>query len=273
MVSLKARWNRISWDYQRRSKIGTEDIHYGEFIYSERELQLLGDVKGGRVLEIGCGGGQNSIVLAKKGAVVSGIDFSKNQIAYAKRLAKKEGMKVDFHVGDMQNLSRFPDCTFDLVMTAFSLLYVESLQKTFAEVHRVLKDEGVFVFSEGHPCAEGKLVQYEGENVYAIRDYFKRRKIYWEDKLPDGTRVKMFSYHRPLQDYFEALLKEGFTVLRYLEPERLPKSRLLRKERESIEKICEARDDYASMGLVPFVFIIKAVKRSYSKCARGIFQK
>ena len=262
MVSLKTRWDRISENYQRRSKIGTEDIHYGEFIHGERELQLLGDVKGKRVLEVGCGGGQNSIVLAKRGAVVSGIDISKNQIAYAKRLASKEGVRVDFRVGDMQNLSRFPDCTFDLVMTAFSLLYVKSLYKTFAEVHRVLREGGTFVFSEGHPCAEGKLIQHEGKNVYAIRDYFRRRKIYWEDKLPGGTKVKMFSYHRPLQDYFEALLKNGFTIDRYLEPERLPKGKLLEKERESINKSREAREDYVSFGLVPFVFIIKAVKQS-----------
>jgi len=262
MASLKARWNKISEDYQRKSKIGTEDIHYGEFIHGERELQLLGDVKGKRVLEIGCGGGQNSIVLAKKGAAVSGIDFSRNQIAYAKRLAKEEGVKVDFHIGDMQDLSRFPDNTFDLVMTAFSLLYVKSLEKTFAEVHRVMKEGGVFVFSEGHPFAEGKLIQHEGKKVYAIRDYFKRRKIFWEDKLPEGTRVKMFSHHRPLQNYFEALLKNNFKIVRYLEPERLPKDKLLRMEQESLKKIREARDDYVSFGLVPFVFIIKAVKQS-----------
>jgi len=261
MVSLKTRWNKISEDYQRRSKIGTEDIHYGEFIHSERELQLIGDVKGKRVLEIGCGGGQNSIVLAKKGAIVSGIDFSKNQIAYAKRLAKKDEVKVHFHVGDMQDLSRFADRTFDLVMTAFSLLYVKNLDKTFAEVHRILKNGGVFVFSEGHPCAEGKLIQHEGQNVYAIRDYFKRRKVYWDDKLPDGTSVKMFSYHRPLQDYFDALLENGFTIVQYLEPERLPKRKLLGKERESLKKIREAREDYVSFGLVPFVFIVKAVKK------------
>jgi len=262
MVSLKARWNKISEEYQRKSNIETVDVHYGEFIHGERELQLMGDVKGKRVLEIGCGGGQNSIALAKRGAVVSGIDFSENQVAYAKRLAKREGVEVDFHVGDMQDLSRFPDCTFDLVMTAFSLLYVKSLERTFAEVYRVLKEGGVFVFSEGHPFAEGKLIQHEGKNVYAIRDYFKRRKIYWEDKLPDGTRVKMFSYHRPLQDYFEALLNSGFRIVRYLEPERLPKSRLLWKERESLKISREACEDYVSFRLVPFVFIIKAVKQS-----------
>jgi len=262
MVSLKASWNRISEDYQRRSMIRTDDVYYGDFIPSEKRLQLIGNVKGKRVLEIGCGGGQNSIALAKQGVIVSGIDFSERQIAYAKALARKEKVDVDFTVVDMQDLSRFTGNAFDVVITSVSLLYVESLDRTFAEVSRVLRDGGVFVFSEGHPFAEGKLIRYKDKSVYAVTDYFKRRKVFWVDKLQDRTRVKMFSYHRPLQDYFEALLKNGFLILKYLEPERLAKSRLPKLDREKLRVSKEARKDYQSMGLVPFWFIIKAKKQT-----------
>jgi ubiquinone/menaquinone biosynthesis C-methylase UbiE len=259
-ISLRESWNKISEDYQRRSKIGTDDIYYGDFISGEKELKLLGDVKGKRILEIGCGGGQNSIVLAKQGANVCGIDFSENQIAYAKALAKREKVHVDFWVSDMQDLSRFSDNSFDIVLTTVSLLYVENLHKTMSEVNRVLKGGGVFVFSEGHPMAEGRLIRFKGRNVYAISNYFKRRRIFWEDKLSNGTKVKMYSYHRPLQDYFEALLQNGFSIERYLEPQRLPKSKLPPRQKEKIEKSREARKDYESMRLVPFWFIVKARK-------------
>lgn len=261
MVSVKASWNRISEDYQRRSKIPTDDVYYGDFILSEKELKLIGEVKGKRVLEIGCGGGQNSVALAKKGAIVSGIDASEKQITYAKALARKEQVDADFFVGDMQDLSRFSDGTFDLVITAISLLYVESLERTFSEVYRVLKDGGIFVFSEGHPFAEGKLIRYKGKTVYAVTDYFKRRKVFWVDRLSDGTRVKMYSYHRPLQDYFEALLENGFLIQKYLEPERLPKSELAKLDREKLETSREAKRDFQSMGLVPFWFIVQAKKQ------------
>lgn len=262
MVSLKRSWNRISEDYQRRSKIPTDDVYYGNFIQSEKELRLIGDVKGKRVLEIGCGGGQNSIVLAKQGAIVSGIDLSEKQIAYARALAKREHAKVDFFVGDMQDLSRFSDASFDIVVTTVSLLYVENLDRTFAEVYRVLKDGCIFVFSEGHPLAEGKLIKYRGKSIYAVADYFKRRKVWWVDRLKDGTRVRMYSYHRPLQDYFEALLKHGFYVLRFLEPERLPQIRLPKLDLEKLKTSKTAQRDYQSMGLVPYWFVIKAKKQA-----------
>lgn len=258
--SLRESWNRISEDYQRRSRIGTDDIYYGDFILGEKQLKLLGEAKGKRILEIGCGGGQNSIVLAKQGANVSGVDFSEKQIAYARALARKEKVQVDFQVGDMQNLSQFSDNTFDVVLTTVSLLYVENLFKTMSEVNRVLKSGGVFLFSEGHPMAEGELIRYRGRKVYAISSYFRRRKIFWEDKLSNGTKVKMYSYHRPLEDYFDALLQNGFSIERYLEPQRLPKSKLSPREKEKIEKSSEARKDYESMKLVPFWFIIKARK-------------
>jgi len=262
MVSLRRSWNRISEDYQRRSKIPTDDVYYGDFIQSEKELKLIGDAKGRRVLEIGCGGGQNSIVLAKQGAIVSGIDLSGKQIAYARVLAKREHMKVDFSIGDMQDLSRFSDASFDIVVTAVSLLYVESLDRTFSEVYRVLKNGGVFLFSEGHPFAEGKLIQRKGKSAYAVADYFKRRKIWWVDKLGDGTKVKMFNYHRPLQDYFEALLRHGFLILRFLEPERLSRNKMPKLDRERLKTSSAARKDYRSMGLVPYWFIIKAKKQA-----------
>ncbi|MFX1286438.1 MAG: class I SAM-dependent methyltransferase [Promethearchaeota archaeon] len=62
----------------------------------EKELGLLGNVKGKRILELGCGGGQNSIVLAKWGAKVIGLDISEIQLECANILAKKEGVRVDW---------------------------------------------------------------------------------------------------------------------------------------------------------------------------------
>lgn len=57
----------------------------------ERELKLLGDVKDRDLLEPGCGGGQNAIVLAKGGARFVGLDISDEQVRFARKLAEKEG--------------------------------------------------------------------------------------------------------------------------------------------------------------------------------------
>jgi cyclopropane fatty-acyl-phospholipid synthase-like methyltransferase len=99
-MSAKKGWNIISRDYQKKTLISLEDVHYGPISSGELELKVLGNVKGKAVLEIGCGGGQNAIVLNKWGARSVGLDISDEQIRFARKLAKREGVKIPFYVGD-----------------------------------------------------------------------------------------------------------------------------------------------------------------------------
>ena len=73
-------WDKISSSYQRRYQIGTSKIHWGPLCASENELNLLGDVNKKKVIEVGSGAGQNSIVLAKQGAIITAFDLSKEQL-------------------------------------------------------------------------------------------------------------------------------------------------------------------------------------------------
>jgi len=88
-MSARKGWNIVSKGYQEKTRISLEDVHYGPTSPGELELKLLGNVKEKHVLEVGCGGGQNSIVLAKWGAKPVGLDVSEEQIKYAKQLARK----------------------------------------------------------------------------------------------------------------------------------------------------------------------------------------
>ncbi len=67
-MSVERGWNIISSACQRKTGISLKDVHYGPISPGEVDLKLLGNVKGKDVLEIGCGGGQNAIVLKKWGA-------------------------------------------------------------------------------------------------------------------------------------------------------------------------------------------------------------
>ena len=62
--SARNGWNIISGSYQMKTRISLEDVHYGPLSAGESELKLLGNVRGKDILEIGCGGGQNAIVLS-----------------------------------------------------------------------------------------------------------------------------------------------------------------------------------------------------------------
>ena len=94
-------------------------------------MKLLGNVKDKDVLEVGCGGGQNTIVLAKWGARSVGMDISEEQIRHAWKLARKEGVRVQFHVGNMEDLSVFKAESFDIVLSSFAIEYADDLSTTF----------------------------------------------------------------------------------------------------------------------------------------------
>jgi len=260
-LALKDGWDRISDNYQKKSGIPTDDVYWGDFVATESQLKILGDVKQARILEIGCGGAQNSVALSKWGAKTFGLDLSRKQIHYGKRLMKKENVEASLLVGNMEKLP-FKDESFDIVTTAVSLHYAPDLDTVVAEANRVLVKDGCFAFSLAHPFSEGKLVKYRGKSAVALRNYFKRRVVWWIDKLPDGSRVKMHSYYRTLQDYFDALIESGFIVERYLELERLDENMLHPLDKDKIKKEREAKQQYRIMKDVPYWIIFKASKRT-----------
>src|SRR4029453_10030150 len=80
-------WDRISEEYQDRHRefIGQPEPRWGMWQLPESELRVLGDVAGKDVLELGCGAAQWSILLARQGARVVGLDNSERQLEAARR--------------------------------------------------------------------------------------------------------------------------------------------------------------------------------------------
>jgi len=151
-VELNRRsWDTISAQYQANTRISTDDVHYGPMAPGERELGLLGDVTGKRVIEIGCGGGQNSIALTIRVATCVGIDPSPAQIAHARGLALENGVEVQFMEGMAEDLSAFPDGHFDIALSSHAFGYVTDLRRAYDEAWRVLRPGGLFVFCLSHP--------------------------------------------------------------------------------------------------------------------------
>lgn len=251
----------ISRSYQEKTTISLRDVHYGPISPGESKLKLLGSVKGRDVLEIGCGGGQNSIVLAKWGAHPVGLDISEEQIKHARKLAEKEKVKVSFHRGNMEDLSIFDDNSFDIVLSSFSLDYVDNLQKTFQETFRVLRKLGLFVLAVVHPIAHrGRVVRYGKRRTWAVGNYFDRRKHMWKWKVEGGT-AKFVTGQVTLQDYFDLLVNTGFVVERILEPEPYDVDRLTEQKRRAVPYISEYYSKYYDIwSKVPYTIIFKAKK-------------
>jgi len=207
-------WDISSEDYQKSAKVETKSAHYGPYAPNENKLRLLGKVKGKKILEIGCGGGQCSIAFAKQGAICKGLDLSQKQIDYAKALAKKEKVSVQFLKHNIQTLKNIKSNSYDIVFSAYALQYVPNLKKCFNEVYRVLKKKGLFVFSFDHPF----YTLISTENHKLERNYNTLGKIEEIEPGPDGINRKFIAYFRKISEIIEAISNSGFILEKMIEP-------------------------------------------------------
>ena len=122
-----------------------------------------------KILEIGCGAGNNLWFAAREGFSVAGVDGSPSAVEYARKRFAEDGLKGDLRVADFASLP-FLDNTFDFVLDRASLTCstFEAAQKTVAEVRRVLAPGGKFFFNPysdhdtsyvaGKPSPDGRTV-------------------------------------------------------------------------------------------------------------------
>jgi SAM-dependent methyltransferase len=176
-IDMRAAWNQASPDYQHRHAIPTDSAHYGPWAPLENELRLLGDVRGRRILEVGCGGGQCSIAFAKQGAIAAGLDLSDAQLDHARALATAEGVIVEFVQGAAENLRHFADGAWDIVFSAYAFQYVADMPRCLHECARVLRPQGRLVFSLDHPFRDCFFDAAEDDiTLFPVRGYFDARR-------------------------------------------------------------------------------------------------
>jgi ubiquinone/menaquinone biosynthesis C-methylase UbiE len=173
MIDQRRAWDQAAAHYQQAIAEPRSLVHYGPWVPAEAELQLLGDVRGLAILELGCGGGQCAVAFAQQGAQVTGVDVSAAQLHYAQERAAAAGVAVTFVAASAANLVGFADGAWDLVFAVYALPYVTPLEQCLAECWRVLRPGGRLVFSLDHPVRDCFFDAQEQELVlYPVHDYF-----------------------------------------------------------------------------------------------------
>jgi ubiquinone/menaquinone biosynthesis C-methylase UbiE len=112
---------------------------------------LLPDMRGKQVLCLANGGGQQSAAFALLGAKVTVLDLSDAQLEQDRRAAENYGYTVQLEQGDMRDLSRFSDASFDLVCQWYSINFIPDPLRVFNEVARVLRAGGHYWLGFGNP--------------------------------------------------------------------------------------------------------------------------
>lgn len=143
------------------------------------------------VLDIACGTAVHDIFLARRGFRIVGIDSSKEMIAIAKKRAKSEKLKIDFHQQDMRKIGLKE--RFDVAICMFSsfnhLLTVEDAKASVASIRNVLKKNGIFVLDLPNPISYFKMQPTSIENGES--DKTKLVRVATLENFPETSSAKL----------------------------------------------------------------------------------
>jgi SAM-dependent methyltransferase len=134
----------------------TDDDYFDHETWIRPAFDRLGPLAGLRVLDFGCGHGMAGVVMARRGACVTGFDLSAGYLAEASRRALANGISLNLVAADGERLP-FADACFDRVW-GNAVLHHLDLKRAAQEVHRVLRPGGVAVFCE--PWGENPLLDW-----------------------------------------------------------------------------------------------------------------
>jgi SAM-dependent methyltransferase len=152
--------------------------------------RLIGRVAGSatlEVLDIGCGTGFLSLLLAELGHRVTGIDFAGAMLAIARRKAAAQGLRVDFRQADAES-SDLTAASFDLVVERHVLWTLPSPERALGSWRDLLRRDGRLILIEGH--WQGMEPRDEYTEIHSHLPLFGGRP---EDEIADLVRVCGFS--------------------------------------------------------------------------------
>ncbi len=203
-------WDKLADWYSARKK-GSYEFK----IQLPEILNLLGNLCGKRLIDIGCGPGSYSVEFAKRGANVLGIDLSQKMLGKARNNAKMANVKLTLQKADAR-LIPCSNSSFDLAVIILAILN----HKIIEEAARVLKLGGLLLISDTHPILEAKG-RWESRRIGVpriIEDYFSRDKKKWQIKYCPEQTITLKYYTQTIEQGVNMIVDAGFKIQRIVEP-------------------------------------------------------
>ncbi|MEO6714271.1 MAG: methyltransferase domain-containing protein [Mycobacteriales bacterium] len=217
-VAQRAHWDSTADDYQSEHGEFLGDVR---FVWcpeglDEADAHLLGDVRGLRILEVGCGAAQCGRWLVSQGASVVAFDLSMGQLRHAVRLNQRSGVRVSLVAADAEAFP-FRDESFDVVFTSFGAIgFVQDSALLMREAARVLRPGGRWVFSWSHPIRWAFPDDGGKKGLTLSQSYFDRTPYVetGEDGVPNYVE-----HHRTIGDRVREITAAGLRLVDVIEPE------------------------------------------------------
>lgn len=218
------RLNRENWDDRVPIHVASDfydvdGFRAGKDVLRDYEISEVGDVDGKRLLHLQCHFGLDTLSWARRGAVVTGLDFSTQAIEYARVLADDIGISnARFVAADVYSTEEvLPAEQFDVVYTGIgALVWLPDIPRWARVVAAMLTDGGTFYINEFHPLA---VVLDEEDGKTVAHDYFRREPQVFEggytytdsDRPLDDDTVAVEWTH-PLGEVVTALADAGLRI-------------------------------------------------------------
>jgi len=205
--------------------------HYRDGLNTSAFFEMLSDVIVLSGLDVDCGEGHNTRLLAERGARVTGIDISSIFVRKAREAERQRPRGIYYELASAVDLP-FEGASFDFVVAFMRLMDIPETERVLAEVFRVLRPGGFFQFSITHPCFDTPHranLSDESGYTYAIEvgDYFRglegEVKEWLFDAAPPEVREGLPPFRTPvfmrtLSSWLNRLVEAGFVLERFGEP-------------------------------------------------------
>ncbi|MGA7846160.1 MAG: class I SAM-dependent methyltransferase [Thermoplasmata archaeon] len=215
--------NRAKWDESVPLHVAAPSYDVPSFLRGRStlprlEIDQVGSVRGKSLLHLQCHFGLDTLSWARRGAEVTGVDFSLPAIRAARRLARQAGIHARFVHSNIYDLAEALDGRFDVVYTGKgATCWLPDLDRWGEVIARFLKPGGRFFLIEDHPVAD---VFPNGKEVTRLEPkvpYFDTRALREEFDGTYATRTKMqhrvsYSWAHTVSETLTALLRHGLYI-------------------------------------------------------------
>ncbi len=202
-----------------------------DLILNPAFFAMLPEVPGLRGLDIGCGNGDNTRLVAERGARMTGLDIAPRFIEIARATEAADPRGIAYHCASAVELP-FDDDAFDFAVAFMSLMDVPEFDRALAEAHRVIRPGGFLQFSITHPCCDvplrRKIRDEEGTPIaFTLGGYFAGSTFQVNEWLfgaaPAEVKVHYPKFrqaflHHTLSEWLNALIRLRFTLEEVVEP-------------------------------------------------------
>jgi SAM-dependent methyltransferase len=150
--ALRRSWNIATRNHNAHKGDQAAFLRSGGDTLFDEELTLLGDLGAKRLVHLQCNAGQDTLCLARRGALTTGVDLSDEAIAFARALSEATGLPATFHEAEIITWMESTNERFDLAFSSYGAAgWLPDLDAWARGIARILKPGGAFVYVEFHP--------------------------------------------------------------------------------------------------------------------------